>query len=167
MERSNEEKYMIFIDFHNSFIFPFFFWCRFHADPDAMKEKSKNAARTRREKENTEFSELGKLLPLPTVTTQQLDKASVIRLTTSYLKMRQVFPDGEYDFFPSLSLFSSLLNLETCINFCACIKSHECVCRSHMPTIMISGILPFQLTEEQKKITSKTVLWTFKLASSA
>lgn len=60
-----------------------------------MKEKSKNAARTRREKENTEFTELGKLLPLPTVITQQLDKASVIRLTTSYLKMRQVFPDGK------------------------------------------------------------------------
>ncbi|XP_031627182.1 protein single-minded isoform X2 [Contarinia nasturtii] len=60
----------------------------------AMKEKSKNAARTRREKENAEFGELGKLLPLPTVITQQLDKASVIRLTTSYLKMRQVFPDG-------------------------------------------------------------------------
>lgn len=64
----------------------------------AMKEKSKNAARTRREKENTEFCELGKLLPLPTVITQQLDKASVIRLTTSYLKMRQVFPDGKLFF---------------------------------------------------------------------
>lgn len=60
-----------------------------------MKEKSKNAARTRREKENAEFGELGKLLPLPLPITQQLDKASVIRLTTSYLKMRQVFPDGE------------------------------------------------------------------------
>lgn len=61
-----------------------------------MKEKSKNAARTRREKENTEFYELGKLLPLPNAITSQLDKASVIRLTTSYLKMRQVFPDGKF-----------------------------------------------------------------------
>lgn len=60
-----------------------------------MKEKSKNAARTRREKENHEFYELGKLLPLPNAITSQLDKASVIRLTTSYLKMRQVFPDGK------------------------------------------------------------------------
>ncbi|XP_017780183.1 PREDICTED: single-minded homolog 1-like isoform X2 [Nicrophorus vespilloides] len=59
-----------------------------------MKEKSKNAARSRREKENTEFTELAKLLPLPAAITSQLDKASVIRLTTSYLKMRQVFPDG-------------------------------------------------------------------------
>ncbi|XP_034939252.1 protein single-minded-like isoform X2 [Chelonus insularis] len=59
-----------------------------------MKEKSKNAARSRREKENTEFQELSKLLPLPAATTSQLDKASVIRLTTSYLKMRAVFPNG-------------------------------------------------------------------------
>ncbi|GAB0098366.1 Protein single-minded [Sergentomyia squamirostris] len=60
----------------------------------AMKEKSKNAARSRREKENAEFMELAKLLPLPNATTSQLDKASIIRLTTSYLRMRQVFPDG-------------------------------------------------------------------------
>lgn len=60
-----------------------------------MKEKSKNAARTRREKENAEFLELGKLLPLPSAITSQLDKASVIRLATSYLKMRSVFPEGK------------------------------------------------------------------------
>ncbi|XP_077567967.1 single-minded homolog 1-like isoform X2 [Stigmatopora nigra] len=60
----------------------------------AMMEKSKNAARTRREKENCEFYELGKLLPLPSAITSQLDKASIIRLTTSYLKMRIVFPEG-------------------------------------------------------------------------
>ncbi|XP_055711999.1 single-minded homolog 2 isoform X2 [Phlebotomus papatasi] len=60
----------------------------------AMKEKSRNAAKTRRERENTEFMELAKLLPLPSAITSQLDKASIIRLTTSYLRMRQVFPDG-------------------------------------------------------------------------
>lgn len=60
-----------------------------------MKEKSKNAARSRREKENTEFLELGKMLPLPSAITSQLDKASIIRLTTSYLKLRDVFPEGE------------------------------------------------------------------------
>lgn len=59
-----------------------------------MKEKSKNAARTRREKENAEFFELAKLLPLPSAITTQLDKASIIRLTTSYLKMRALFPEG-------------------------------------------------------------------------
>lgn len=62
---------------------------------DTMKEKSKNAARTRREKENSEFYELAKLLPLPSAITSQLDKASIIRLTTSYLKMRVVFPEGK------------------------------------------------------------------------
>ena len=60
-----------------------------------MKDKSKNAAKTRREKENAEFYELAKLLPLPPAITSQLDKASIIRLTTSYLKMRAVFPDGQ------------------------------------------------------------------------
>lgn len=60
-----------------------------------MKEKSKTAARTRREKENSEFYELAKMLPLPSAITSQLDKASIIRLTTSYLKMRIVFPQGK------------------------------------------------------------------------
>lgn len=63
-----------------------------------MKEKSKNAARSRRVKENQEFVELAKLLPLPQAITTQLDKASIIRLTTSYLKMRAVFPHGKHDF---------------------------------------------------------------------
>mgnify|MGYP001952675193 CR=1 FL=1 len=62
---------------------------------EAMKEKSKNAARNRREKENAEFFELAKLLPLPSAITDQLDKASVIRLTTSYLKMRTIIPEGK------------------------------------------------------------------------
>jgi len=60
-----------------------------------MKEKSKTAARTRREKENSEFYELAKMLPLPSAITSQLDKASIIRLTSSYLKMRLVFPQGQ------------------------------------------------------------------------
>lgn len=70
-----------------------------------MKEKSKNAARTRREKENSEFYELAKLLPLPSAITSQLDKASIIRLTTSYLKMRIVFPEGQFTLF----VFQSIL----------------------------------------------------------
>ena len=80
---------------------------------DNFQDKSKNAARNRREKENGEFFELGRLLPLPAAITSQLDKvcassdhqqtmimmimimkASIIRLTTSFLKMRQVFPEG-------------------------------------------------------------------------
>uniref|UniRef100_A0A096LYC0 SIM bHLH transcription factor 2 n=1 Tax=Poecilia formosa TaxID=48698 RepID=A0A096LYC0_POEFO len=59
-----------------------------------MKEKSKNAAKTRRERENGEFYELAKLLPLPAAITSQLDKASIIRLTSSYLRMRAFFTEG-------------------------------------------------------------------------
>ncbi|GFN75480.1 single-minded homolog 1 [Plakobranchus ocellatus] len=77
-----------------------------------MKEKSKNAARTRREKENAEFYELAKMLPLPSAITSQLDKASIIRLSTSYLKMRAVFPDGEY--FLDLHTKIYLLDTITC-----------------------------------------------------
>lgn len=62
----------------------------------AMREKSKKAAKDRREKENIEFDELSKLLPLPCATKSQLDKASIIRLTTSYLKLRQTFPNGAF-----------------------------------------------------------------------
>ncbi|KAI3382729.1 hypothetical protein SNEBB_007282 [Seison nebaliae] len=69
-------------------------WTTYAKIFEAMKEKSKNAARSRREKENAEFIELSKLLPLPSAITSQLDKASVIRLTTSYLRMRNVFPEG-------------------------------------------------------------------------
>ncbi|KAG7516871.1 single-minded-like 2-like [Solea senegalensis] len=73
-----------------------------------MKEKCKNAAKTRREKENGEFYELAKLLPLPGAITSQLDKASIIRLTSSYLKMRAVFPDGLGDGWGQSPQFSSL-----------------------------------------------------------
>ncbi|KAG7279203.1 hypothetical protein CRUP_013595 [Coryphaenoides rupestris] len=73
-----------------------------------MKDKSKNAAKTRREKENGEFYELAKLLPLPSAITSQLDKASIIRLTTSYLKMRSVFPDGLGDAWGQSSRGSTL-----------------------------------------------------------
>uniref|UniRef100_A0A3Q2E2P1 Uncharacterized protein n=1 Tax=Cyprinodon variegatus TaxID=28743 RepID=A0A3Q2E2P1_CYPVA len=59
-----------------------------------MKERSKNAAKTRREKENGEFCELAKLLPLPAAISSQLDKASIIRLSSSYLRMRALLPHG-------------------------------------------------------------------------
>uniref|UniRef100_A0A8C9RJ43 SIM bHLH transcription factor 1a n=1 Tax=Scleropages formosus TaxID=113540 RepID=A0A8C9RJ43_SCLFO len=76
-----------------------------------MKEKSKNAARTRREKENSEFYELAKLLPLPSAITSQLDKASIIRLTTSYLRMRVVFPQGLGESWGHVSRSSALENV--------------------------------------------------------
>ncbi|KAG1946659.1 neuronal PAS domain-containing protein [Pimephales promelas] len=59
------------------------------------KEKSRDAARSRRGKENFEFYELAKMLPLPGAITSQLDKASIIRLTISYLKMRDFANQGD------------------------------------------------------------------------
>ena len=68
------------------------------------KEKSRDAARSRRGKENYEFYELAKvpapsssslissssswlqMLPLPGAITSQLDKASIVRLTIAYLR---------------------------------------------------------------------------------
>ena len=61
---------------------------------ELRKEKSRDAARWRRGKENAEFYELARLLPLPSAITGQLDKASVIRLTVSYLKLKQ-FCNGD------------------------------------------------------------------------
>ncbi|XP_077537741.1 PAS domain-containing protein trachealess isoform X4 [Haemaphysalis longicornis] len=58
------------------------------------KEKSRDAARSRRGKENYEFYELAKMLPLPAAITSQLDKASIIRLTISYLKLRDFSQHG-------------------------------------------------------------------------
>ncbi|XP_072301561.1 single-minded homolog 2 [Eucyclogobius newberryi] len=62
-----------------------------------MKERSKNAAKTRREKENGELYALAKLLPLPAAITSQLDKASIIRLSSSYLRIRTLFTHGLWD----------------------------------------------------------------------
>ncbi|XP_063957592.1 neuronal PAS domain-containing protein 3-like [Lytechinus pictus] len=59
------------------------------------KERSRDAARSRRGKENYEFYELAKLLPLPAAITSQLDKASIIRLTIGYLHMRHFCLQGD------------------------------------------------------------------------
>ncbi|KAL9902445.1 PAS domain-containing protein trachealess isoform 3-T3 [Glossina fuscipes fuscipes] len=68
------------------------------SDPGILelrKEKSRDAARSRRGKENFEFYELAKMLPLPSAITSQLDKASIIRLTISYLKLRDFSGHGD------------------------------------------------------------------------
>jgi len=62
---------------------------------EQRKEKSRDAARSRRGKENYEFYELAKLLPLPSAITSQLDKASIVRLTISYLKLREFSLNGQ------------------------------------------------------------------------
>ncbi|XP_017554249.1 hypoxia inducible factor 1 subunit alpha, like 2 isoform X2 [Pygocentrus nattereri] len=52
------------------------------------KARSRVAARSRREKESQLFREIAALLPLVSNVEAQLDKASVIRLTIAYLRLR-------------------------------------------------------------------------------
>lgn len=63
--------------------------------PD-RNNKSKEAARSRRNRENDEFKYLAGLLPLQTEITKQLDKASIIRLTISYLKLRKFYSECNF-----------------------------------------------------------------------
>ncbi|XP_070607071.1 hypoxia-inducible factor 1-alpha [Erythrolamprus reginae] len=57
---------------------------------ERRKEKSRDAARCRRSKESEVFFELAHELPLPHNVSAHLDKASVMRLTISYLRMRKL-----------------------------------------------------------------------------
>ncbi|KAG5265679.1 hypothetical protein AALO_G00245140 [Alosa alosa] len=57
---------------------------------ERRKEKSRDAARCRRGKESEVFYELANELPLPHSISSNLDKASVMRLTISYLRLRRV-----------------------------------------------------------------------------
>ncbi|KAG7298211.1 hypothetical protein JYU34_019022 [Plutella xylostella] len=57
---------------------------------DKRKEKSRVAARCRRNKEVQIFSELTAALPARKEDVEQLDKASIMRLAISYLKVRDV-----------------------------------------------------------------------------
>ncbi|XP_007247604.3 hypoxia inducible factor 1 subunit alpha a [Astyanax mexicanus] len=57
---------------------------------ERRKERSRDAARCRRGKETEVFYELSRELPLPHSLTSNLDKASVIRLTLSYMRLRSL-----------------------------------------------------------------------------
>uniref|UniRef100_A0A8C3A0Q6 Hypoxia-inducible factor 1-alpha n=1 Tax=Cyclopterus lumpus TaxID=8103 RepID=A0A8C3A0Q6_CYCLU len=57
---------------------------------ERRKEKSRDAARCRRGKESEVFYELAQELPLPHSVSSSLDKASIMRLIISYLRMRKV-----------------------------------------------------------------------------
>ncbi|XP_061650743.1 hypoxia inducible factor 1 subunit alpha b [Phyllopteryx taeniolatus] len=62
---------------------------------ERRKEKSRDAARCRRGKESEVFYELAEQLPLPHSVSSSLDKASVMRLTISYLRMRKLLGTDE------------------------------------------------------------------------
>lgn len=64
---------------------------------EKRKEKSRDAARTRRSRETEIFSDLGEALPLSKEEVEQLDKASVMRLAIAYLKVRDMVDTGEWE----------------------------------------------------------------------
>ncbi|KAL0270286.1 UNVERIFIED_CONTAM: hypothetical protein PYX00_007749 [Menopon gallinae] len=61
-----------------------------HLNSEKRKEKSRDAARCRRSRETEIFSDMAKGLPLPPSVITQLDKASVMRLVISYLKIQNL-----------------------------------------------------------------------------
>ncbi|XP_052562291.1 protein similar isoform X1 [Culex pipiens pallens] len=63
---------------------------------EKRKEKSRDAARCRRSRETEIFQELAGLLPMPQEDVEHLDKASVMRLSIAFLRVRdmlELFPD--------------------------------------------------------------------------
>nr|AGT01908.1 hypoxia inducible factor-1alpha [Sebastes schlegelii] len=62
---------------------------------ERRKEKSRDAARSRRGKESEVFYELAQQLPLPHSVSSSLDKASIMRLIISYLRMRKLLSTDE------------------------------------------------------------------------
>lgn len=73
------------------FIFKIFLFSR---NNEKRKEKSRDAARCRRSRETEIFTDLGNALPLPQDQVSQLDKASVMRLAISYLRVRDMIQMG-------------------------------------------------------------------------
>ncbi|XP_069114811.1 hypoxia-inducible factor 1-alpha-like [Argopecten irradians] len=77
---------------------------------EKRKEKSRDAARCRRGKETEVFSELAKELPLPPCL-NQLDKASVMRVAISHLKIRQIMQNLEIQDLGSHEMLDDVDNL--------------------------------------------------------
>lgn len=57
---------------------------------EKRKEKSRDAARCRRSRETEIFQELAGLLPMPQEDVEHLDKASVMRLSIAFLRVRDM-----------------------------------------------------------------------------
>jgi len=62
---------------------------------EQRKEKSRDAARCRRSQETEIFCELAHELPVPYSLLSQLDKASIIRLAITHLKLRSMLATGK------------------------------------------------------------------------
>ncbi|XP_060062666.1 hypoxia-inducible factor 1-alpha-like isoform X2 [Ylistrum balloti] len=81
-----------------------------YKNSEKRKEKSRDAARCRRGKETEVFSELAKELPLPPCL-NQLDKASVMRVAISHLKIRQIMEKMDVQNFDSKESLDDVDNL--------------------------------------------------------
>jgi Helix-loop-helix DNA-binding domain len=119
----------------------FCFLCSLGSVLELRKEKSRDAARSRRGKENYEFYELAKLLPLPAAITSQLDKASIIRLTISYLKLRDFTQHGDPPWprpaSKALKSKSSAGTSQTPANYSSSSPSHSRMSSFHLILISI------------------------------
>lgn len=84
---------------------------------ERRKEKSRDAARSRRSKESEVFYELAHQLPLPHNVSSHLDKASVMRLTISYLRVRKLLDAGDLDIEDELKAQMNCLYLKALDGF--------------------------------------------------
>lgn len=80
------------------------FFSVMNRNSEQRKEKSRDAARCRRSQETEIFCELANTLPIPCLSLSQLDKASVIRLAITHLKLRHMLATGKMFFFLSEEL---------------------------------------------------------------
>ena len=80
-----------------AFLYPFALYFSLHRNPEKRKEKSRDAARSRRGKEADVFAELSSLVPIRDDLVQSMDKASVMRLAISHVKLRTLM--SQYYFY--------------------------------------------------------------------
>lgn len=71
----------------------------FFRNSERRKEKSRDAARSRRSKETEIFTDLGSVLPLPETVISQLDKATVMRLAISSFKIMDALSSSNCDMY--------------------------------------------------------------------
>ncbi|KAG2469041.1 HIF3A factor, partial [Polypterus senegalus] len=63
---------------------------------ELRKERSRDAARSRRSQETEVFYQLAHTLPLPRGVTSHLDKAAIMRLTLSFLRMKRILQNDSF-----------------------------------------------------------------------
>nr|XP_044990335.1 hypoxia-inducible factor 3-alpha [Jaculus jaculus] len=72
-------------------------WQQDRSSTELRKEKSRDAARSRRSQETEVLYQLARTLPFARGVSAHLDKASIMRLTISYLRMHRLCAAGEWN----------------------------------------------------------------------